>query len=77
MYELARTLVPHYLAVRRVAEARQPIPKTVELERFSVADQEAFDERAGIMEFDGGLERSEAESRAREIVFGPKTGDTE
>ena len=30
--------------------------------------EEAYEERAGIMEFDGGLARSDAERRAREII---------
>ncbi len=30
--------------------------------------QEEFEERAAIMEFDGGLSREEAEKKAREIV---------
>lgn len=30
--------------------------------------KEAFEERAAIMEYDGGLSREEAERRAREIV---------
>ena len=32
------------------------------------ADAEAFDERAAIMEFDGGLPRAEAEAAARQCV---------
>ena len=32
------------------------------------AEQEAFEERAGIMEFDGGLPRAEAEAAARQCV---------
>ncbi len=32
------------------------------------ADKEAFEERAGIMEFDGGLPRAEAEVAARQCV---------
>ena len=33
-------------------------------------DKEAFEERAAIMEFDGGLPRKEAERLAYEIVYG-------
>lgn len=33
-------------------------------------DKEAFEERAAIMEFDGGLSREEAERLAYEIVYG-------
>jgi hypothetical protein len=34
------------------------------------AQQERYEERAAIMEFDGGLTRAEAEKRARKEVFG-------
>jgi hypothetical protein len=36
----------------------------------SAAQQERYEERAAIMEFDGGLTRAEAERRAREEVYG-------
>ncbi len=32
------------------------------------AEYEAFEERAGIMEFDGGMSRSEAEAAARIVI---------
>jgi len=35
--------------------------------------QAAFDERAAILEYDGGFPRAEAERRAREEVFGRRT----
>lgn len=35
--------------------------------------QAAFDERAGILEYDEGLPRAEAERLAREQVFGART----
>ena len=42
--------------------------------RFANAndEREAYEERAAIMEFDGGLDRHEAERLAYEIVFGGK-----
>ena len=42
--------------IATIAVANSPSPETF--------DREAFDERAGIAEFDGGLPRAEAEARA-------------
>jgi hypothetical protein len=36
------------------------------------ADQEAFEERAAIMEFDGGLSRTDAEAAARAAIYSVK-----
>ena len=36
----------------------------------SVADREAFEERAAILEFDGGLPREQAEAEARRLIEG-------
>ena len=38
-------------------------------EDFEANDIEDLEERAGILEFDGGLERNEAEQQARRMVF--------
>jgi len=38
------------------------------------AEREAFEERAAIMEYDGGLARQHAEQRAEEIVEGAHHG---
>ena len=42
----------------------------IALEKLSEDKQENFHERAGIMEFDGGLTRREAERAAWKIVVG-------
>lgn len=36
----------------------------------TIALREAYEERAGIMEYDGGYTRQEAEREARRIVYG-------
>ena len=36
---------------------------------LDVRDYEDWEERAAILEYDGGLERNEAEQRARRMVF--------
>ena len=38
-------------------------------EDLEANNYENWEERAGILEFDGGLERNEAEQRARRMVF--------
>jgi len=49
-------------------------PEWIQLYLFrdwlAAAQQERYEERAAIMEFDGGLTRAEAEKRARKEVFG-------
>ena len=37
-----------------------------------LAAEEKFEERAGIMEFDGGLTREDAEAQAWRIVYGDR-----
>lgn len=37
---------------------------------WDLHQRQAFEERAGIMQFDGGLDRAEAERRARRIIDG-------
>lgn len=37
---------------------------------WDIHQRQAFEERAGIMQFDGGLDRAEAERRARRIIDG-------
>jgi len=39
--------------------------------------RELFDERAAILEFDGGLERREAERQAGRLVYSPQSIKTE
>ncbi len=55
--------------------ARIPLPPAP---AFDAEDwQAAFDERAGVLEFDGGFPRHEAERRAREEItalYGPEPG---
>ena len=40
---------------------------------LTVVEREAFEERAAIMEFDGGLDRATAEQRALELVLSQRT----
>lgn len=59
-----------YALVRDLAR-RDPDGLRLALESdqwIAMAEQEAFEERATIMEYDGGLPRAEAERRARVIV---------
>lgn len=48
----------------------QPLDATVAwaVAQFDEGDREAFEERAAIMEYDGGLPRREAERRALALV---------
>lgn len=52
----------------------QPLDPQVarEVARLDESDREAFEERAAIMEYDGGLPRREAERRALALVQADK-----
>jgi hypothetical protein len=43
---------------------------------LTTEEQYLFDERAAIMEFDGGLDRGEAERKAMEYVLSLRKGET-
>jgi hypothetical protein len=44
------------------------------LETITDAEREAFEERAGIMEYDGGLSRDQAEREAMKTILKQKQG---
>ena len=50
-------------------ETSLPGDEGVLKENFDVKDYEDWEERAAILEYDGGLERNEAEQRAQRMVF--------
>lgn len=62
----SRLTDPYRAALRAIKVDVIALLKTSDI--WDDAEVEAYEERAGIMEFDGGLTRAEAEAAAREMV---------
>ncbi len=64
------SVLSHPSQMSHVASPLRPVPRDL-----SPAERDAYEERAAVIEFDGGLPRAKAEALAADEVLGERRGN--